>query len=376
MGASKSKYFYKKKSAEKDCTGTVEYDEENQYLHGPPLVSGKAWEESAFMYPFNSPPPKFFAQLLQDLLNRDYIYLLSVIIGIIMAFVLIFWIPIVIVVLLDSVPGTSIRNVISPVGALAFSFSSLFSVTTNYMAVSTVSVFIVTFEVVLGKLLIASLTALLVLKISRTPSHIVQSHRLLIHKRNGKWTLSMRVAILYGQRIYNPKMTLSSIAKTVKGWMPATLEWDNHCLGHGFGRLDGLPLNLRHVVDENSPLRSINFESEQDVRASIFGIIFTVSGFDKITGRNVGHEQRFDWKSHGDTRGLIYYAPDGEMSDVLLNSNKIQKIIESKECSTHDKFGVEKFFKKYGVEMTAGVDWAKFHTIQTRRTVASEAESN
>ena len=26
--------------------------------------------------------------------------------------------------------------------------------------------------------------------------------------------------------------------------------------------------------------------------------------------------------------------------------------------------------------MTAGVDWAKFHTIQTRRTIDNEAESN
>lgn len=43
------------------------------------------------------------------------------------------------------------------------------------------------------------------------------------------------------------------------------------------------------------------------------------------------------------------------------------------KCSSRDKLGVQKFFKKYGVEMTAGVDWAKFEILlQSQRKVYIE----
>lgn len=317
-----------------------------------------SWNESSGIINLGAAAPNFFSVLFQQLLNKSYGFLLTFILFGLLLITLLFWVPFIVVVYVDP---DAIENCGTVTDALAFAFASLFSVDTHYRAASTASVFVVTAEAVVGKLAITALTALLVLKISKTPDNCIQSRRILVHKLKGKWTLSVRVAILYDQRIWSPKMTLSCIANTVNGWMPSTLEWSNHCLGHGFGRLDKLPLNLRHVVDDNSPLRSVNFEDEAEVRKNINCFILVIQGFDQVTGRSMGHEQRYDWEdTRGDGRGLICYLPRGKMCDVLVNS----KLLKDYYKGT--------FTEKGGAQI-GGVDWRMFNMIKSPKTAGVAA---
>jgi hypothetical protein len=307
----------------------------------------RSWEEGKGLVNLGAAAPNIISVLFQNLLNRSYGFLLSFIIIGLVSITLIFWIPFIVIVLNDP---TAVENASTILDALAYAFAALFSVDTHYRAASAAAVFAVTIETVVGKLAITALTALLVLKISKVPDNCIQTKRVLIHKLKGQWTISIRVAILYDQRIWDPKMYLSCIANTDNGWMPATLEWSNHCLGHGFGRLDKLPMNLRHVVDEKSPLRNVDFENEEEVRKNINCFIYVVQGFDNVTGRSIGHEQRYDWKGPGDGRGEIFYAPEGQMGDVLVNKKLLK---EYYGASWRDEAGP-----------IGGVDWRMFNMIK------------
>lgn len=345
----------------------LKLDEEAfNYVQASAAKPERSWSESRGMVNLGAAPPSVFRLLFQNLLNRSYSFLLSFILVGLVGITLVFWVPFIALVGNDP---SAIDNCTTIADALAFAFASLFGVDSHYRAASSTAVFVVTAEVVVGKLAITALTALLVLKISKTPDNCIQSKRILVHKLKGKWTISVRVAVLYDQRLWDPRIYLSCISNTSNGWMPSTLKWSNHCLGHGFGRLDKLPLNLRHVVDETSPLWNVNFEDEKEVRRNLNCFILVIAGYDSVTGRTVGHEQRYDWHdniSGEDSRGFISYMPKGRMGDVLVNS-KLLKEFYGASWSGKSKGG--------GEEITGGVDWRMFNLIKSPKESSSSEDS-
>ena len=331
-------------------------DKSTAFLPGGKLRTGEknVWLETKLMGVIGTQPPNWASQLFQMLLNRSYGYLLSFIAVSLLSLTLLFSIPYVLLVRLD--PG-SIVGAETAADAISFAFASFFGVPTRFQAASNSAIIVATTEIAVGKLAVTGLTALLVLKISKTPNNIVVTERVLIHKKGDKWHLSIRAAVLYEQRLYHPKIWLSTIANTTGGWMPATLPWQNHCLGHGFGRLDGLPMNLRHCVDANSPLRDINFESEDAVKGNIMAIIIVIQGFDKVTGRSVGYEQRYDWDPKNG-QGKIIYLPTGEMCDILIPSSKVDEVYSRLPAGSK---------KRRKTDNVGAVDWRAFNLIRFKK---------
>ena len=66
-------------------------------------------------------------------------------------------------------------------------------------------------------------------------------------------------------------------------------------LDDGAFQLGGIPRNVRHRVDEKSPLFGVvqDFESHEDTKKLLTSIFVHVSGVDELTGRGVGKTRCF-----------------------------------------------------------------------------------
>ena len=145
-----------------------------------------------------------------DLLNESYTYLIVFITVAVAFLVALFWIPLIAIVLTDKCGGVTTLAGVSSNGtsmptsecmppvegaldvwdAFAVAFASLFSVPTRYTPNSATAVTLVTVEFAVGKLAVAGLTALLVIKVSRVPNNLVLSRFLLVSKPHNNWIIT------------------------------------------------------------------------------------------------------------------------------------------------------------------------------------------
>ena len=264
------------------------------------------------------PPANFFSSMFALLLGKSYFYLLGFIFQVIGMIVLAFLVPFAIIVL--GQPGIAVTGAHDVLDAFAVAFSGFFAVNSGYLCNSPGSVILLTLETAVGKLSLAGLTALLVIKVSRVPNHMVVSSRLLIHKRKGKWTLSFRIGALHYQKIHGLTVRLYHYGTISDQWSITNLQ-----LG-GMVQVDNItlagpePWNIRHVIDEDSPLKDLDMEDRQSVEKSIEMFDVHIQGFDTTTGRNCGLHQVFQWE-----KGSIIYAPEGELTDAFIKMTPEQK---------------------------------------------------
>ena len=233
---------------------------------------------------------------------------------------LVFW-PFYAFLVDDFVQSSSNDGTNTVLDAFVVSFGSLFSQSTHWKANNSASVFLITLHGAIGKVTLSGLTALLVMKVSRVPNHLIVTDALLIHKHDGDWHISLRLGTLYYQVVHGCTARL-----VVSFRDPATnlkrftlLPFSSDRFNTNFSIQGPMPVNLRCHLP-SSALRAIDFDSEDDVREVISNFMLTVHGFDETTGRSLGLVQRYKWSD-----STCLYEPGAAMDDVLVKLTNEQK---------------------------------------------------
>ena len=289
------------------------------------------------------PPSNVLQALFAKLMSKSYIYLLSFIAQCILALTLLFWGPFAAIVL--AAPGEAVRGAFTAVDALAVTFAAIFSVPSAYVCTAPEAVILLTILYAVGKLAIASLTALLVLKISQVPNNFVCSDRAIIHQRNGEWTISLRLGLLHKQVVRNITIRMFCYAQVGNGISILSLHAGPFAAAGGLTMEGPEPINIRHVVNESSPLNELDWNDQKVVEGALSeGVDLHVHGFDSTTGRSCGIHSMFRWDD-----GTIVYAPNGRMAD-------------SATAMTPDQIKLRK--SNHGKKW--GIDWKNFNGIVRR----------
>ena len=319
-----------------------------------------------------------------DLLNESYTYLIIFITIAVSILVGIFWIPYIIFILQDKCHGITsnvnvglasnstsspcvppIEGAASVADAFAIAFASLFSVPTRFRANSAAAVTLVTIEFAVGKLAVAGLTALLVIKVSRVPNNIVLSKVILVSKPHNFWVLTLRVGMLHRQTMSGCNIRLTVVKRDSTG----TNYRDYNCMfessrhSTGYLVLAGQPIDFRHVIDETSPLCGLDLDGAKlrAMKQSIMAFIVSVHGFDDTTGRSLGIERRYTFDKLNKTGGYVMLKERGYFADVVLRLSSAQ-------------------VRRTGAKHSLALQWPNFNTIKERskgkkRKVVKRSES-
>ena len=122
---------------------------------------------------------------------------------------LLFWVPF---LLLYSLDALDCENVDSILDTLALAFSTLLNVQSQYAPKSGLVVIAISIESMFGRLILAGVTAILVVKASKVRNNIVISEKVLVHKKNdGYWYISCRVGSMYKQNIFGTYIRITCI---------------------------------------------------------------------------------------------------------------------------------------------------------------------
>ena len=313
---------------------------------GPPPIKlgrGKVNWAAGTYGTIGGPPSNIISGVFASLMSKSYLYLLLFIAQCIFMLTLIFWGPFAAIIL--SAPHEAVIGASSALDALAVTFAAIFSVPSAYVCTSPGAVILLTVLYAVGKLSIASLTALLVLKISQVPNNFVTTDRAIIHKRNGKWTMSLRLGLLHQQIVRNISIRMFCYAKVGNGISILALNAGPFAEAGSFAMEGPEPINIRHVVDENSPLKEIDWEDRSQLEEALSeGLDVHVHGFDSLTGRSCGIHKMYRW----DDQTLVY-EPEGKMADSAI-------YMQPEHIRLH----------KSNVGKKWGIDWKNFNGIVRR----------
>ena len=306
-----------------------------------------------------------------DLLNGSYTYLIVFIFAAVACLVVLFWIPFIIIVstencggiiaVLDTSPnGTSthtsgclpqIEGAITVWDAYALAFASLFSVPTRYTPNSATAVTLVTIEVAVGKLAVAGLTALLVIKVSRVPNNLVLSQFLLVSKPHDHWVVTLRVGMLHHQTMSGCNVRLTVVKKDFMSGAfrdyDCAFESSKH--SSGFLALSNEPIDFRHVIDKNSPLYDVDLNKDgiRALRKVVLAFIVSLHGFDDTTGRSLGIERRYTFDRYNKNGGYVVLKARGYLADVVYRLSAAQ-------------------VRRTGAKHSLALQWPNFNTIKER----------
>ena len=227
----------------------------------------------------------------------------------------IFWIPIAIIAAIDEL---SVTNVDGFGDTLALAFSTLMNIQSPYVPTSAAAVLAISIETGFGRLILAGVTAVLVVKASRVQNNILLSKRILFHKQKGFWFVSFRVGCLYGQRLFGSHVQLSALLPGEKKMVSLPL-YDS--LSQGYFEIGGVPRNVRHLINEQSPLYPLlgKLENGEDIEADLRCLFVDIFGFDELTGRAVGKKRYYivSDKQH------VLVNRQAYMKDVLVPRQKL-----------------------------------------------------
>jgi hypothetical protein len=293
---------------------SLEYNTSSLKPSGPPPIPVNlgTWNFAKDSYgTIGGPPLDIFASLFAKLMDGSYLYVLSFIFQSILVMILCFWPFFSLIV--HSNPNTAIQGASTTYDAFAITCAGLFAVPSNYTCTDPTAVLLLTIETAVGKLAVAGLTALLVLKISRVPNNLVVTSRLLVHKRSGKWTLSFRIGALHFQRVRNMSIRFFCYGTDGNQWKIQNLNAGPFSEAGGVNLCGPEPWNIRHVVDENSPIKHYHFDDLNKLKIELEECDVSLSGFDATTGRSCGLNQKWNWEKNN-----IIYNKTAKMSDVFV----------------------------------------------------------
>ena len=186
------------------------------------------------------------------------------------------------------------------------------------------------------------------MKISKVPNNIVCSTRVLIHKRKDKWTISLRLGALHYQMIQNISIRMFCYADDGHGMSITNLPAGKFSEVGGAALSGPEPWNIRHVVDENSPIKHVDFGAEESVKEALEeGFDIFVQGFDATTGRSVGMQRHFGWDPEEAGSGYVVYAPEGSMASSMVKMTVEEQALHPSNAG-----------KKWGI------DWRGFNALK------------
>ena len=231
--------------------------------------------------------------------------------------VFIFWIP---VIIMYSFGDLSVTNVNSVEDTVALAFTTLLNIPSIYVPTSATAVIAVSLETGFRRFILAGVTAILVVKASKVQNNIVLSNTALFHKKHGHWYISLRVGVLYGQRIFGAHFRLA-----VVGNIPGhdgNVNWVKLKL-HDITNdteieMAGVPRNLRHRIDETSPLFFLTdlLENNKDVSNCFESLYLFFNGIDELSGRGVGKSRCYRL-----ALGEVIINKNTQLEDVVLHRN-------------------------------------------------------
>jgi hypothetical protein len=312
----------------------------------PPIKLGRGrmnWAADTYGT-IGGPPSNLLNAVFARLMNKSYLYLVVFIMQCILVLVLVFWGPFAAIIM--AAPNKAVVGASTALDALAVTFAAIFSVPSTYICSSPDAVILLTILYAVGKLSIASLTALLVMKISQVPNNFVVSDRAIVHRRNGKWTVSLRIGLLHKQVVRSVSIRMFCYAQVGNGVSILNLDAGPFARAGGFNMEGPEPINIRHVVDEASPMKELDWEDRTVLEKALSeGLDLHVHGFDSMTGRSCGVHAMFRWDD-----GTLVYAPEGSLADSATQMTPEHVALRKSNRG-----------KKWGI------DWRNFNGIVMRR---------
>ena len=296
--------------------------------------------------------------------------------AIVLLVTLLFWVPF---LLLYSLDALDCENVDSILDTLALAFSTLLNVQSQYAPKSGLVVIAISIESMFGRLILAGVTAILVVKASKVRNNLVISEKVLVHKKNdGFWYISCRVGSMYKQNIFGTYIRMTcvsprgSINKSMynKGNLAINLPIYD-ALNDGAFQLGGIPRNVRHRIDEKSPLFGAvqDFESYEGTKKLLTSIFVHVSGVDELTGRGVGKTRCFLFSN-----STIFYSKHAKFNDVIVSKTALPLAIRRGSIfkSIGGKKRVNVKVKTSRKETTLAIYWSNFNGIHEGPSQADE----
>ncbi len=303
---------------------------------------------------------------------------------IILVVTIFFWIPIYIIYSMDTL---SITNVNEFWDTVALAFSTLLNIQTQYVPTSPGAIIALAIESGFGRFILAAVTAILVVKASKVQNNIVLSENALIHKKpDGFWYISVRVGCLYDQNIFASHIRLTCITPIncineyhgsngngkYQGNLAVNLKLYD-ALEDGEFQLGGIPRNVRHRIDEQSPLYDAikNFGNPDQWQTTpvISALYLHFNGIDELTGRGVGKSRVYT--NHANT---IKYYEHGRLQDVILPPTRIEGAIRRGSVFGHLPINIRndialnianKLKDEPSTELS--IYWSNFHLIRTEK---------
>ena len=256
---------------------------------------------------------------------------------IILVVTIFFWIPIYIIYSMDKL---SITNVNDFWDTVALAFSTLLNIQTQYIPTSPGAIIALAIESGFGRFILAGVTAVLVVKASKVQNNIVLSENALVHKKaDGFWYISVRVGCLYEQNIFASQIRLTCITpfNCINAYESINGTGEYHgnravnlkiydALEDGEFQLGGIPRNVRHRIDEQSPLYGaieiFGNPAQWETTPVISALYLHFNGTDELTGRGVGKTRVYTKKEN-----TIKYLENATLQDVILPPTRIEGAI-------------------------------------------------
>ena len=277
----------------------------------------------------------------------------------------------------------SITNVNNVSDTVALAFSTLLNIQTHYIPTSPGAIIALAIESGFGRFILAGVTAVLVVKASKVQNNIVLSENALIHKKaDGFWYISVRVGCLYEQNIFASQIRLTCITpiNCINAYenINGTGEYHGNravnlkiydALEDGHFQLGGIPRNVRHRIDEHSPLygaiESFGNPGQWKSTPVISSLFLHFSGVDKLTGRGVGKTRVYTEKEN-----TIKYLENGRFRDVILPPTRIEGAIRRGSVfghlpvTTRNSLASDISSKlKYHPSAELSIYWSNFHLL-------------
>ena len=178
---------------------------------------------------------------------------------------------------------------------------------------------VVTFEAAFGVLGAALATGIMLAKASRPSSSVLFAKNLLLNRFGGKPTLMFRAANARGNEIVEASVTLSVLIEEVTPEGQHLRRVHDLELVRDRSPMFSMTWLIMHVVDENSPLEDVDWDSPEK---TVMGFIVTMLGFDGTLGQQTHARHMYlpsDLRVNDEYQDVLGELPDGRLVIDLTN---------------------------------------------------------
>lgn len=185
---------------------------------------------------------------------------------------------------------------------------------------------IVTSEAFVGLLTVAMATGLMFSKFSRPTARVLFSNRMVIGKRNGKATLTLRMANERGNDIIEAAFRVTVLKPEISDEGESIRRLHDVRLVRNETPMFSISFQGFHIIDETSPLFG---ETAESLKAGAMRFIVTVTGLDGTVGqtihaRHIYHADEIAW--NGRFVDVLSNTPEGRLQIDYTRFHDIEPI--------------------------------------------------